>query len=86
MEKRFSAGAPALASLLFGKENRWGRLPVTMYPHEYTTQVRKKRQTFFTFTFLGSTMYFTKTGSGQTHKASPPQQKVAFRTAKHVEL
>lgn len=31
-------GADALASLLFGRENRWGRLPVTMYPHEYTTQ------------------------------------------------
>lgn len=29
--------APALADLLFGVENR-GKLPVTIYPHEYTSE------------------------------------------------
>ena len=32
-------GARALASLLFGKENRWGKLPVTMYPKDYLSQL-----------------------------------------------
>jgi hypothetical protein len=33
-------GAIALADLLFGKENRWGKLPVTIYPGNYSkTQV-----------------------------------------------
>ena len=30
--------APALASLLFGEENRWGKLPLTMYPHSFTSE------------------------------------------------
>merc|ERR1719469_1552458 len=30
----FEAGA--LAATLFGDENRWGKLPVTMYPHSFT--------------------------------------------------
>lgn len=30
-------GPPALASLLFGDENRWGKLPVTIYPSNYTS-------------------------------------------------
>ena len=29
------AGPRALAATLFGEENRWGKLPVTMYPHSY---------------------------------------------------
>lgn len=29
---------PELAELLFGNQNRWGKLPVTMYPHDYTSQ------------------------------------------------
>lgn len=29
---------PALAALLFGSENRWGKLPVTMYPHSFTSE------------------------------------------------
>ena len=29
------AGTPPLAATLFGKENRWGKLPVTMYPHHF---------------------------------------------------
>eukprot|EP00937_MAST-01D_sp_MAST-1D-sp2_P007217 g7217.t1 len=29
---------PALAALLFGAENRWGKLPVTMYPHSFASQ------------------------------------------------
>jgi beta-glucosidase-like glycosyl hydrolase len=29
---------PALAQLLFGVENRWGKLPITMYPQSYTKQ------------------------------------------------
>eukprot|EP00040_Diaphanoeca_grandis_P036063 m.228606 g.228606 ORF g.228606 m.228606 type:complete len:784 (+) comp33542_c0_seq1:89-2440(+) len=32
-------GSKALASLLFGKENRWGKLPVTMYPEDYVDQL-----------------------------------------------
>ena len=32
-------GGEALASLLFGQTNRWGKLPVTMYPAAYTSQV-----------------------------------------------
>jgi hypothetical protein len=33
-------GATALADLVFGKENRWGKLPVTIYPANYSsTQV-----------------------------------------------
>jgi len=29
---------PALAALIFGRENRWGKLPVTIYPHAYTSE------------------------------------------------
>lgn len=29
-------GANALAALLFGLENKWGKMPVTMYPKNYT--------------------------------------------------
>ena len=29
---------PALAELLFGRQNRWGKLPVTIYPHAYTSE------------------------------------------------
>ena len=32
-------GAEALSLLLFGRANRWGKLPVTMYPAAYTSQV-----------------------------------------------
>lgn len=32
-------GAKALASLLFGKANRWGKLPLTMYPDTYLKQL-----------------------------------------------
>jgi hypothetical protein len=28
-------GAPALATTLFGGANRWGKLPVTLYPHSF---------------------------------------------------
>ena len=31
-----SQGPRALAALLFGHENRWGKLPVTIYPSNYT--------------------------------------------------
>eukprot|EP00051_Salpingoeca_urceolata_P002175 m.47862 g.47862 ORF g.47862 m.47862 type:complete len:851 (-) comp11951_c0_seq1:94-2646(-) len=31
-------GPSALAATLFGSENRWGKLPVTMYPHDYINQ------------------------------------------------
>jgi len=30
-----TSGARALAASLFGKENRWGKLPITMYPHSF---------------------------------------------------
>merc|ERR1711959_658798 len=30
--------APALAALIFGRENRWGKLPATIYPHSYTLE------------------------------------------------
>eukprot|EP00041_Stephanoeca_diplocostata_P031791 m.1000808 g.1000808 ORF g.1000808 m.1000808 type:complete len:580 (-) comp24028_c0_seq12:1391-3130(-) len=29
---------PALAQLLFGRENRWGKLPYTIYPRAYATE------------------------------------------------
>lgn len=32
-------GPRALAQLMFGAENRWGKLPVTIYPAEYTSQI-----------------------------------------------
>jgi len=32
-------GARALAETLFGKHNRWGKLPVTIYPANYVSQV-----------------------------------------------
>jgi hypothetical protein len=32
-------GAEALFLSLFGEANRWGRLPVTIYPMDYTDQV-----------------------------------------------
>jgi len=32
-------GAVALAETLFGHQNRWGKLPVTMYPADYVNQV-----------------------------------------------
>ena len=28
-------GAKALAQSLFGVSNRWGKMPVTVYPHDY---------------------------------------------------
>eukprot|EP00438_Fugacium_kawagutii_P024420 Skav222383 [mRNA] locus=scaffold2692:362839:366684:- [translate_table: standard] len=31
-------GAHALGKTLFGKENRWGKLPITMYPHNYISE------------------------------------------------
>ena len=31
-------GPRALAASLFGRENRWGKLPVTMYPRSYVKQ------------------------------------------------
>ena len=31
-------GAQALGASCFGKENRWGKLPVTMYPHKYISE------------------------------------------------
>ena len=31
-------GAHALGKTLFGKENRWGKLPLTMYPHKYISE------------------------------------------------
>ncbi|CAJ1379602.1 unnamed protein product [Effrenium voratum] len=31
-------GAQALGMSLFGKENRWGKLPITMYPHGYISE------------------------------------------------
>ena len=31
-------GPPALAAQIFGDENRWGKLPVTMDPHEFIYQ------------------------------------------------
>lgn len=33
-------GAPMLADTLFGIENRWGKLPYTIYPEIYTSQVQ----------------------------------------------
>ena len=37
-------GSKALASLLFGNTNRWGKLPVTMYPRGYVQQLPKMGQ------------------------------------------
>lgn len=31
-------GAQALGQTLFGNENRWGKLPITMYPHHYISE------------------------------------------------
>ena len=31
-------GGKPIAAAIFGKENRWGKLPVTMYPHAFLTQ------------------------------------------------
>lgn len=31
-------GSHALATTLFGDANRWGKLPITLYPHEYIHQ------------------------------------------------
>ena len=31
-------GSEALGATFFGKENRWGKLPVTMYPHQYISE------------------------------------------------
>ncbi|CAK9000074.1 unnamed protein product [Durusdinium trenchii] len=31
-------GAQALGMALMGKENRWGKLPITMYPHSYIAE------------------------------------------------
>ena len=32
------AGAQALGATIFGTENRWGKLPYTLYPHDYIEQ------------------------------------------------
>jgi len=32
-------GAEAIARSIFGLENRWGKLPVTIYPTDYVTKV-----------------------------------------------
>ena len=37
-------GSKALSSLLFGKANRWGKLPVTMYPADYTSKLPQMGQ------------------------------------------
>jgi len=31
-------GGQAIGDSLFGKANRWGKLPITMYPHDYIKQ------------------------------------------------
>merc|ERR1719199_1641729 len=31
-------GGTAVGASLFGLENRWGKLPITMYPHKYITE------------------------------------------------
>lgn len=49
---------PALADLLFGKENRWGRLPVTVYPRTYTQE-------------QSMTNYDMSSGPGRTYKYYP---------------
>jgi len=39
-------GPQALADQLFGKENRWGKLPVTIYPESYTKSIDIKDYSF----------------------------------------
>ena len=33
-------GPKALAALLFGKENRWGKLPITIYDKDYSSKLK----------------------------------------------
>jgi len=49
------AGTVPLADTLFGKENRWGKLPVTMYPSDFIEQ-------------KGMTDYDMASGVGRTYK------------------
>ena len=51
---------PALASLLFGDANRWGHLPVTIYPHAYTSA-------------KAMTDYDMSSGPGRTYKYFPSE-------------
>lgn len=37
---RHRQGADALAALVFGRENRWGKLPVTVYGKDYAATTR----------------------------------------------
>jgi len=46
---------PALAQLLFGKENRWRKIPVTMYPHSFIAE-------------QSMTNYDISAGVGRTYK------------------
>ena len=39
-------GARALAALLFGAENRWGKLPVTIYPKDYAATTTLQNMSF----------------------------------------
>ena len=39
-------GARALSSLIFGAENRWGKLPVTIYPKEYANSTTLQNMSF----------------------------------------
>lgn len=48
-------GPVALADTLFGRANRWGKLPYTMYPHAYITQ-------------QNMTNYDMAAGPGRTYK------------------
>jgi hypothetical protein len=42
------AGPVALAQTLFGLENRWGKLPVTIYPGSYSSQLKIQDMAFTT--------------------------------------
>ena len=63
------AGTPPLAAALFGKENRWGKLPVTMYPHHAVDE--------------GETDYDMSAGVGRTYSTRARRSRLRPRSELH---
>ena len=66
-------GSKALASLLFGNANRWGKLPVTMYPRGYVKKLPKMGQ-------HTGTAYAMSHGEGRSYRYYSGKPLFSFGT------